>query len=83
LVGQYSKFQEELTAELMSLLSNIQPVPAKYFDESDIRDLIQKAVDLKNDMTRENGIYVWYWLSADAAIENKFRQVRFRRRIRG
>jgi len=52
------------------MLSTLNPEQSqKRFNEREIHALVQKAVDLRDDLTREHGIYVWNWLQAGCGSE--------------
>lgn len=62
--------------ELISLLSTLHTAQSPIrFKQTEIHDLIQTAVELRDDLTREYGIYVWCWVQADSAIEPNSKKV--------
>ena len=55
------------------MLSNLLPVQDEaFFDASisrEIHDVVLKAVELRDALTREHGIYVWCWQQAGSKVE--------------
>jgi hypothetical protein len=59
--------KQDLTLELTKLFSPL--FPTKAWSSSGLFDIVDTAVDLRNDITKEFAIYSCFWFSADCKID--------------
>lgn len=63
---QQLKRKQEIVSELMELFSDF--LPEDTCKAEDIFNIVNMAVDIRNDMTGERAIYSCFWFPADAEI---------------
>jgi hypothetical protein len=63
------KGKQVLLTELIDLFGRLVPAGGEPFDSKDLTSIIDAAVHLRNEMTKEQAIYRFDWFSPDSKVD--------------
>jgi hypothetical protein len=63
------KGKQVFFAELMDIFGRLAPAGDEPFNSKDLTSIIDAAVHLRNEMTKEQAIYCFDWFSPDSKVD--------------